>query len=255
MTRESGIEGNYSTETLNHNLHFISSSTQNQSLLFIYNIYVLSGTWREFSPKLNQLSSWISWLSATTMWRIHQKNLLKWVMRRRRPCWPHQNLKIGLKTRRIKMWPRLLLVLAHPDPRTSVKNTKRKVLILYLSFTNTFLFVYSTQKGKWDFDDENVIKTPFTFYQGEGVKQLKFFLRILFLTLSFSYIPISLFSYNLVRNQLTVEYPALTPTVVTMALQSVYYDENRARQVLENMAETEKRTQEALASTIPQMSR
>ncbi|KAK3869486.1 hypothetical protein Pcinc_025206 [Petrolisthes cinctipes] len=58
-----------------------------------------------------------------------------------------------------------------------------------------------------------------------------------------------------VRNQLTVDYPALTPTVVTMALQSVYYDENRARQVLESMAETEKRTQEALASTIPQMSR
>lgn len=58
-----------------------------------------------------------------------------------------------------------------------------------------------------------------------------------------------------VRNQLTIEYPALTPTVVTMALQSVYYDEARARQVLNNMAESDRKTQEALASTAPQTSR
>ncbi|XP_071515312.1 uncharacterized protein [Panulirus ornatus] len=58
-----------------------------------------------------------------------------------------------------------------------------------------------------------------------------------------------------VRNQLTIEYPALTPTVVTMALQSVYYDEARARQVLNNMVESDRKTQEALASTAPQTSR
>lgn len=52
-----------------------------------------------------------------------------------------------------------------------------------------------------------------------------------------------------VRNQLTSDYPALTPTVVTMALQSVYYDEKRARQVLANMMESDKKTQEALASS------
>ncbi|XP_066941988.1 mucin-5AC isoform X1 [Macrobrachium rosenbergii] len=57
-----------------------------------------------------------------------------------------------------------------------------------------------------------------------------------------------------VRNQLTADYPDITPTVVTMALQSVFYDEIRARQVLENMAETDRRTKEALATT-PKMSR
>ncbi|KAK7069708.1 hypothetical protein SK128_025126 [Halocaridina rubra] len=57
-----------------------------------------------------------------------------------------------------------------------------------------------------------------------------------------------------VRNQLTVDYPDLTPTVVTMALQSVFYDELKARQVLENMAESDRRTREALATT-PKMSR
>ncbi|XP_050721965.1 uncharacterized protein LOC127001472 isoform X3 [Eriocheir sinensis] len=57
-----------------------------------------------------------------------------------------------------------------------------------------------------------------------------------------------------VRNELTSEYPALTPTVVTMALQSVYYDEKRARQVLANMMESDKKTQEALASTTQQKS-
>ncbi|XP_045612660.1 uncharacterized protein [Procambarus clarkii] len=58
-----------------------------------------------------------------------------------------------------------------------------------------------------------------------------------------------------VRNQLTVEYPALTPTIVTMALQSVFYDEIRARQVLNNMAESDRKTQEALATITPKMSR
>ncbi|XP_076045971.1 uncharacterized protein LOC143028156 isoform X2 [Oratosquilla oratoria] len=58
-----------------------------------------------------------------------------------------------------------------------------------------------------------------------------------------------------VRGQLTTEYPALTPTVVTMALQSVYYDETKARQVLQNMAESDKKTQETLASTTPKMTR
>ncbi|XP_063865244.1 uncharacterized protein LOC135103124 isoform X4 [Scylla paramamosain] len=56
-----------------------------------------------------------------------------------------------------------------------------------------------------------------------------------------------------VRNELTSGYPDLTPTVVTMALQSVYYDENRARQVLDNMVESDKKTQEALASCASQM--
>ncbi|KAK8375493.1 hypothetical protein O3P69_008374 [Scylla paramamosain] len=58
-----------------------------------------------------------------------------------------------------------------------------------------------------------------------------------------------------VRNELTSGYPDLTPTVVTMALQSVYYDENRARQVLDNMVESDKKTQEALASCASQMPR
>lgn len=58
-----------------------------------------------------------------------------------------------------------------------------------------------------------------------------------------------------VRNQLISDYPDITPTVVTMALQSVFYEEERARQVLANMAETERKTQETLASTTPQMSR
>lgn len=57
------------------------------------------------------------------------------------------------------------------------------------------------------------------------------------------------------RNQLISDYPDITPTVVTMALQSVFYEEERARQVLANMAETERKTQETLASTTPQMSR
>ncbi|XP_069945408.1 uncharacterized protein [Cherax quadricarinatus] len=58
-----------------------------------------------------------------------------------------------------------------------------------------------------------------------------------------------------VRNQLAAEYPALTPTVVTMALQSVHYDETRARQVLNNMAESDRKTQQALATITPKMSR
>ncbi|XP_042227647.1 uncharacterized protein LOC121870007 isoform X3 [Homarus americanus] len=58
-----------------------------------------------------------------------------------------------------------------------------------------------------------------------------------------------------VRNELTVDYPAITPTVVTMALQSVFYDEARARQVLNNMAESDRKTQETLAASTPKMSR
>lgn len=51
------------------------------------------------------------------------------------------------------------------------------------------------------------------------------------------------------------EFPVLTPTVVNMALLSGHFEEDRARQILQQMDENEKKTQETLAMITPKLSK
>ncbi|KAB7508093.1 hypothetical protein Anas_04058 [Armadillidium nasatum] len=57
------------------------------------------------------------------------------------------------------------------------------------------------------------------------------------------------------RTQLMSEFSVLTPTVVNMALQSGHFEEERARQILQQMDENEKKTQETLAMITPKLSK
>ena len=54
---------------------------------------------------------------------------------------------------------------------------------------------------------------------------------------------------------LTQQYPAVTPTVINMALQSVFYDEGKAQKVLDNMVESDKQTKKALEMATPKTTR